>query len=62
MSRVVGFSLKLEGSTTTINDIERVETALKGITDQINNVKKINVGVLKPLFEGQAQFKKALGN
>jgi len=60
MSRVVGFSLKLEGSTTTINDIERVETALKGITDQINNVKKINVGVLKPLFEGQAQFKKAL--
>lgn len=60
MSRVVGFSLKLEGSSTTIQDIQRVEDALKRISDQINTVKKINVGVLKPLFEGQGQFRKAL--
>ena len=52
MSRVVGFSLKLEGSSTTIQDIQRVEDSLKRISDQINTVKKINVGVLKPLFEG----------
>jgi len=60
MSRVVGFSLKLEGSNKTIEDIGKVEKALKGITDQINSNKKINVGILKPLFEGQDQFRTAL--
>lgn len=60
MSRVVGFSLKLEGSTATIAEINKIEKALQGISEQINSTKKLNLGVLKPLFEGQEQLSKAI--
>ena len=58
MTRVIGFSLKLEGSQKTVTELGNINTALGNVSSQI---KKINEGgVLKPLFEDQAQFKSAL--
>ena len=60
MSRVIGFSLKLEGTQSTIAEIKKVEAALEGIGKQINDVKKIDSSAFRPLADGQEQFKKTL--
>ena len=60
MSRVIGFSLKLEGTQSTIAEIKKVEAALEGIGKQINDVKKIDSSVFRPLADGQEKFKKTL--
>ena len=60
MSRVIGFSLKLEGSQKTVTELGNINKALDNVSKQINTVKKVDSGILRPLFEGQAQFKKSL--
>ncbi|HNC37369.1 MAG TPA: hypothetical protein PLD32_12445, partial [Saprospiraceae bacterium] len=60
MSRVIGFSLKLEGTQSTIAEIKKVEAALEGIGKQINDVKKIDSSAFRPLADGQEKFKKTL--
>lgn len=60
MSRVVGFSLRVEGSQNTIQEIKNIDQALLGISKQIKSIQKIDAGVLKPLADGQAAFKKAV--
>lgn len=60
MSRVIGFSLKLEGSQKTVTELGNINKALDNVSKQINSVKKVDSGILRPLFEGQAQFKKSL--
>lgn len=60
MTRVIGFSLKLEGSQKTVTELGNINKALDNISKQINSVKKVDSGILRPLFEGQAQFKKSL--
>ena len=60
MTRVIGFSLKLEGSQKTVTELGNINKALDNVSKQINTVKKVDSGILRPLFEGQAQFKKSL--
>ncbi|MEP7197262.1 MAG: phage tail length tape measure family protein [Saprospiraceae bacterium] len=60
MSRVVAFSLKLEGSTTTIAELSKINKALDSISDQIKGVKKIDTSAFVNLTKGQDIFKKAI--
>lgn len=62
MSRVIGFSLKLEGTQSTLADIKKVEAALGGVGNQINSLKKVDTGVLKPLFSAEKEFKGILAD